>query len=202
MATPAQILANQENSQKSSGPTSESGKANSSRNRRIHGLCSTYTQFFFIVGEDETQFRMLHLHLEREHKPQTETEHILVRRMAESDWLRARALRFQTLCHDKESGHVLLQKEFALYLRYQTTHERAFYKALTELQKLRNEKRNEQIGFESQKRASEVHEMKKQVFEWKKSRVSPPAKPETTPKDTAQPSPVPDRSPGNLEMGA
>ena len=47
-------------------------------------------------------------------------------------------------------------EHFALYLRYQTTHERAFYKALTELQKLRAERKKEQIGFESQKRALAV----------------------------------------------
>ena len=49
--------------------------------------------------------------------------------------------------------HMMATEHFALYLRYQTTHERAFYKALNELQKLRNERRKEQIGFESQKRA-------------------------------------------------
>jgi hypothetical protein len=49
--------------------------------------------------------------------------------------------------------HMMARKHFALYLRYQTTHERAFYKALTELQKLREQRRKEQIGFESQKRA-------------------------------------------------
>ncbi len=40
--------------------------------------------------------------------------------------------------------------KLSLYLRYQTTHERAFRQAADELRKLRNEKRKQQIGFESQ----------------------------------------------------
>ncbi|MGI8959895.1 MAG: hypothetical protein ACR2IV_09075, partial [Bryobacteraceae bacterium] len=38
----------------------------------------------------------------------------------------------------------------ALYLRYQTTNERAFHKCLNDLLKLRAETRKQEIGFESQ----------------------------------------------------
>ncbi len=151
MSSPAQILANQANAQKSSGPTSETGKEASSRNRLIHGLSKPHGYFYFLPDEDEHQFGVLEFKLQQEHQPQTVTERILVRRMAESEWLRARAIRLQKWCHDQKTGMVHFLKDFALYLRYQTTHERAFYKALNELQKLRNEKRKEQIGFEAQK---------------------------------------------------
>ena len=168
MSTPAQILANQANAQKSSGPTSETGKETSARNRFVHGLSDPNNALFLLPSEDETQFIELKAHLKREHQPQTETERVLVRRMAESEWLRRRATRLQRFCHDAFTGLVTREKEFALYMRYQTTQERAFYKALSELQKLRNEKRKEQIGFESQKRAVEVHDFKKEVHDWKK----------------------------------
>jgi len=81
-------------------------------------------------------------------------------------------------------------------------HDRAFYKALKQLRKLRNEKRNEQIGFVSQNRSAEVHtmkqeafEMKKQQFEIKKSRSSQPERPEIKPTSA-------DSRPESFEMAA
>ena len=47
---------------------------------------------------------------------------------------------------------VYLLKDLALYLRYQTTHDRAFYKALNQLLKLRAETRKAENGFVSQER--------------------------------------------------
>ena len=154
MATAAQILANQQNSQKSAGATSAAGKQASSQNRFSHGLCiqSTHTNasFYFLDDENKAAYDVLCDRLCNEHQPETETETILLRRMAQHECLRARALRFQNTCLF-EDQHIIATQQFALYLRYQTTHERAFYKALNELQKLRNERTKEQIGFESQK---------------------------------------------------
>jgi hypothetical protein len=69
----------------------------------------------------------------------------------------------------------LNEKRLPLFIRYETTHERAFYRALKELQTLRKEKRNIEIGFESQKlkqaaeaRASEAQTLRREQFEWKK----------------------------------
>jgi hypothetical protein len=49
------------------------------------------------------------------------------------------------VAHEKE-------KQFALYRRYQTTHQRSSLKCLSELLNLRHEKRKAEIGFESQER--------------------------------------------------
>jgi hypothetical protein len=209
MSTQAQILANQANAQKSCGPKTEIGKQASSQNRLIHGLSDPGDVFFLQACEDESQFVTLKARLNREHQPQTETERILVRRMVESEWLRLRALRLQNFCQDPETGFLREEKQFALYLRYQTTHERGFYKALNELQKLRAQRRNEQIGFESQKRAAaaelraaEAHNLKKQEFEWKKKRAmnAPPS--ENTKKEVTQPIPSPETSPGAVKIAA
>jgi hypothetical protein len=151
MATTAQIRANQLNAHRSTGPTSQAGKQTSSHNRATHGLCHDNQSFYLLEDENSEEFWDLCARLEEEHQPQTETEHILVRRMADHEWLRTRALRLQQTCIF-EDRHILASDQFVLYMRYQTTHERAFYKAFAELQKLTAERRKTQIGFESQKR--------------------------------------------------
>ena len=136
MSTAAQIRANKLNAHRSTGPVSEAGKKASSRNRATHGLCrNDNTSFYLLEDEDSEEFRALRARLVEEYKPETETERILVRRLADHEWLRTRALRLQQTCLFVDQ-HVLATEQFGLYMRYQTTHERAFYKALAELQKL------------------------------------------------------------------
>jgi hypothetical protein len=105
--------------------------------------------------------------------------------MAQHHWLRNRAEAFESGCF-KEDG-TLDEKRLALFMRYRTSHERAFHKCLAELLKLRAEKRktgldeaalsqraeDSRIGFESQKRISEQHtrqqekqEMAKEHHKW------------------------------------
>ena len=66
--------------------------------------------------------------------------------MAQHHWLRNRAEAFESGCF-KEDG-TLDDKRLALFMRYRTSHERAFEKCLNELLKLRAEKRKAEIGFE------------------------------------------------------
>jgi hypothetical protein len=202
MSTPAQNLANQANAQKSTGPSSQTGKQVSSQNRRIHGLSDPDNVFFILNFEDESKFETLKATLNHDHSPQDETERILVRRMAEAEWLRLRASFLQNMCFNPENGFLRDEKQFALFLRYQGVQERAFYKALNELQKLRKEKRNEQIGFVSQQRAAEAHEMRKQTFEMKKITFETRKTKTPVAKETEQPVSKADSSPQNLEMAA
>ncbi len=215
MATAAQINANQWNAQSSTGPTSEEGKQASSQNRTTHGLCHNHTCFYLLAGEDPEKYAELYTSLKEEHQPQTETERILVRHLAQHEWLRTRALRLQQTCFDANL-QIVDSRQFGLYLRYQTTHERAFYKALKELQNIRAQRTKEQIGFESQKRqqaagerAAEAHNLKKQAFEMKKERLASRKQPEMSKKNpspsaTSQNStaPTPASSPGDFEMAA
>jgi hypothetical protein len=150
MATIAQILANQQNSQSSTGPVTEVGKQTASRNNFRHGLASSQ---LIVAGESLEEFEELHTQLIEEHQPSTITESILVKKMAEHYWLSQRAIRFQ---NDDNAT----EQQFALYLRYQTTNDRAFSKSLSDLLKLRAERRKEQIGFESQNQKAALNESK------------------------------------------
>jgi low affinity Fe/Cu permease len=172
MATEAQIRANQQNSQHSTGPTTESGKAASCKNNFKYGL--TGSSFTVLDFEDQDEFDQLLSGLRFEHQPSTMTESILVEQMAQSYWLRKRALYLQDQCAtDEELNLEQQEKRLALFIRYQTTHDRAFHRALNDLLKLRAETRRSEIGFESQqhkkaqesrreageKRKQELHEL-------------------------------------------
>jgi hypothetical protein len=76
-------------------------------------------------------------------------------------------------CLDPQTGQITDAALFSLYLRYQTTHTRAFHKCLNELLKLRSERRKTENGFEARNRKNgelriqnERHEMKKDHHFW------------------------------------
>jgi hypothetical protein len=162
MPTPSQIAANQKNAEKSTGPQTDAGKAAISMNAFMHGLTG---RFVILPSEDPSLFDKLATALELEHNPMTPTETILVERMAQHHWLAQRAMSLQQLCFDGETGICTEEKQLAVYVRYQTTHERAFHKCLSDLLKIRAELRRAENGFVSQKqkvaaeaRAIELHE--------------------------------------------
>ena len=160
MSTQAQIAANQKNSQSSTGPKSEQGKAVSSQNNFRHGFAGA---FRVLPSENAGEFNQLIQQLGDEHQPSTPTETLLVTQMAQAWWLRTRALLLQNTCFTNDSVD---QKQLALYLRYQTTNERSFHKALNELLKLRAEKRKAEIGFESQQRKQTEHARRQELHKW------------------------------------
>ena len=155
MSTAAQISANQANSKLSTGPVSEAGRAISSMNNFRHGFAG---KFRVLPSENQADFEALAESLRAEHEPATVTEEILVQRMAEHVWLSRRAQILQDFSPEKC---------VPLFLRYETTNERAFHKCLDQLLKLRAEKRKIEIGFESQKR-KEAEEARKQADEQRK----------------------------------
>ncbi len=110
----------------STGPRTAEGLARSSQNARKHGLSSPTFIFVMMPGEDPHEWVELIDDLNQEFQPATRTERILVNDMAQSHWLTQRAINLQT-------SHIEDPKSFALYLRYQTTHHRAYYRALKQL---------------------------------------------------------------------
>jgi hypothetical protein len=135
---------NRANSQNSTGPRTPEGKLASSRNSFKHGLASAQ---LIIPGEDPAAFDALLTDLLAEHQPANPTEQLLVLEMAQSYWLTQRAIRFQNQCFAPEGVN---EKRLALFLRYQTTHDRAFHKALNTLIRLKKDRAR---GFVSQQLA-------------------------------------------------
>jgi hypothetical protein len=142
--------ANRHNAQLSTGPTSDAGKAVSSRNNLRHGLSGA---FCVLPGEDREDFERLRAGLEEEHEPATVTESLLVNDMARHYWMYQRALRLQHECFDADLSSGAAQNRLSLFLRYGVTHERAFRRCLSDLLKLRKQTLQLERGFESQERA-------------------------------------------------
>jgi hypothetical protein len=149
MATPSQIAANKLNSQKSTGPKTEAGKAKSCLNHFSHGFASNTARL--MDGENPEEFKALVADLMSEYLPGTPTEQILVERMGQNQWLTLRAFRLQN-----EAFAMSLQyrkpvnANLALFIRYQATADRNFHKAHTELVKAQQQRQKSEIDFESQ----------------------------------------------------
>jgi hypothetical protein len=163
----ARLAANRANAQHSTGPVTSAGRANSSQNHTTHGLARHNGAFVLLPTEDPAGFEALKTALAAEHQPSTETESILIITMAESHWLANRAQNLQAGCFDPQTGQISDAKMFSLYLRYQTTHARAFHKSLNDLLKIRAERRKVQNGFEAQERRDEKLRMKIREYQMK-----------------------------------
>ena len=174
MSTEAQRAANQANAQQSTGPKSEEGKAASSRNHFKFGLTGRFT---VLPWEKQEEFEDLRARLCAEHQVYSPFEAELIEKMAQHHWLSRRALLLQEGCFDRELPLCEQEKQLALYLRYQTTHERAFERCAGELRRLRKEREQAKIGFESQKLKQaaearrEANENRRQAAETRKQEL-------------------------------
>jgi hypothetical protein len=148
MASTAQFTANQQNSQHSTGPTSTAGQARSSQNAFRHGLASSQ---LIVPGENQADFEALLAGLISGHNPQSTIESILVHNMATHHWLKLRSIKLQSgALSDPESTPASI----AIYMRYQISNERGFWKSFDTLRKLQKERAEtepeSEIGFVSQ----------------------------------------------------
>ncbi|HET8548723.1 MAG TPA: DUF3418 domain-containing protein [Bryobacteraceae bacterium] len=153
MATAAQISANQQNAQFSTGPRTEAGKQTVSRNSFVHGLAAKH---FFLHEEDKLLFEQLRESLVDHYKPATAHERALLDELAEARW-RCRTARimensfFDTLITEQRKADSSLtveralarmfidetqQKRLRLMMRYLNAAERSAEKARNELERI------------------------------------------------------------------
>jgi hypothetical protein len=149
MASPAQILANRENAQRSSGPKTVEGKQAASRNSLRHGLTGTQ---IVIPGEDASAYEDLREGMLRSYNPVTEAERVLTEQIAANAWRLLRAQRVETAflakltegSDDPDTAIALAflerSKEVARMQRYVAAAQNAYYKAISQLAKLQKER--------------------------------------------------------------
>jgi hypothetical protein len=153
MATPAQILANRTNSQRSAGPQTEAGKERSSQNSFKHGLTSSK---IVLPGENPAEYDAFRAGILEQYQPANAIEQILVEELSAAGWRlnRSRAVETEVLkklmgdAADSSVGlatvFVEKPKEFNRLLRYLTSIERAYYRVLDKLTRLQKERRAEE----------------------------------------------------------
>lgn len=93
MASPAQILANRDNAQLSSGPKTTEGKQAAGRNSLRHGLTGTQ---IVIRGEDTSAYEELREGMHRSYTPANDAERVLTDQIAANAWRLLRAQRVET----------------------------------------------------------------------------------------------------------
>jgi hypothetical protein len=149
MASPAQILANRENAQHSSGPKTLEGKQSASRNSTRHGLTGTQ---IVMPGEDPAAYEQLRQGLHESHHPANEAERILVDQIAANAWRLMRAQRVETAFFKKlaegaedpdaaiAAAFLEKPKEVSRMHRYVAAAQNAYYKAIAQLTRLQKER--------------------------------------------------------------
>jgi hypothetical protein len=133
MTSIKQTEANRRNAQKSTGPRTPEGKAAVRLNALRHGLCARTA---VLPAENAEEFEQLCADLETEWQPQGRTEQYLLEQMAVAQWKAARACNMEYNIYDQGSLTESRMRTLEYVLKQQTRWERAYFKALRELQAL------------------------------------------------------------------
>lgn len=161
MASQKQIIANQRNALKSTGPCTEKGKAIVSQNARTHGILC---QEIPIDENENVSFDDFSSRLFIQLNPLGDFERFIVDRIVTSAWRLRRIIRIETEFYRSESRITCSIKgtflgnaadRMAILSRYEVAIEKGLYKALNELMRLQALRQGvsacAEIGFVSQK---------------------------------------------------
>ncbi len=153
MSSAAQVAANRANATHSTGPVTEAGKSASSRNATRHGLTGKQ---IVIPGEEAEEYDALRIDLYESYEPASAAEKLLIDQICACAWLLQRAQKMEAAVFTRvtrkegdsskqlaytfaEEPEVLLRLQ-----RYMAGFERAYYKAIKELQILQKSRAKKQ----------------------------------------------------------
>ncbi|MBM3760325.1 MAG: hypothetical protein FJW36_08775 [Acidobacteria bacterium] len=116
MASKAQILANLQNAQKSTGPRTDQGKQQSAKNSLRHGLNALADALFAANPQEQTQFKALREQLFQQIVPFGPAEDVVFEQYAYSTFQALRAQRFESEAQDRwaqnpENQNLFVQME-------------------------------------------------------------------------------------------
>jgi hypothetical protein len=139
MATQAQIKANQENAQNSTGPRTPEGKAQSAANSRKDGLNA---RTLCIPDHQRAEFELYESALLDETNPQGPLEQEYFQRLLTCGWIlrRARALEIQLLFQGDTINNEDDARKLQRIARYRRDLERSHDRALLELRQLQTQR--------------------------------------------------------------
>jgi len=161
MTSHKQIVANQRNALKSTGPRTECGKAVVRQNARTHGILC---QEISIDENESVSFDDFNSRIFTQLNPLGDFEEFIVDRIVTSAWRLRRVIRIETEFYRSESKMTYSIKgtflgnaadRMAILSRYEAAIEKGLYKALNELMRLQAVRKGStdftEIGFVSQK---------------------------------------------------
>ena len=137
----AALAANRANAKKSTGPTTETGRAKSAANSLRHGLTAATPNF--LNPEDQADFERLKQKLQQECLPATELEHQAFLRYAFSTYQAQRAQRLEADMQDRwldDPDHPTHFHQMERFIKLTALLERRADKALHELRKLQRDR--------------------------------------------------------------
>ena len=142
MSSDAKIAANRANAKKSTGPRTEAGKAASSRNNTRHGLTAKQ---LLLDTEDPAQYEALRKDLIESYRPANGAELMLVEEIAQNFWRLQRARNIEAENMNMNAGGAdpiikfgCAQAQFDNIRRYMTTIERAWHRAMQQLERMQS----------------------------------------------------------------
>jgi len=153
MSSLSQIAANRSNAQFCAGPTTEAGKENCKMNALRHGLTSKQV---VLPHESQEEFEQLHAAHRKEYAPASLTEQDLLQELVVAKWRLARARRVESeyfaQVFESSAGDAALasliasddDKGFQKIQRYLNAAERAWRRALKDLQQTQAARRRMQ----------------------------------------------------------
>ena len=108
MSTEAQIKANQANSQKSTGPATEAGRAASAQNHLIHGL---FTRLDYVEPEERDIYKIFYETMFADLGPVTTLEHSYANEIAGATWRLRRCSAVEGKLADYQTQDPLLEEK-------------------------------------------------------------------------------------------
>ena len=150
MTSERQVIANQNNALKSTGPKTVEGRAVVSKNAVKHGILSK--EVFVDEGMEES-FVGFRDNFYNEFDPRGQLEHLLLDRIVSCAWRLALVNRVEAQIYAKEDTgwekDQRIRRAFLSYTRdgmslicrYESAMERSFYRALLELKRVQNARR-------------------------------------------------------------
>jgi len=135
MATPAQILANRQNAEKSSGPVTAEGRARVSRNATKLGLFSVSN---FVRPEEQDIFKHFESGYLAELSPATSLEQTLAREIIHAAWRLRRCADLEVAPPQDMTDEELDRLQISID-RARSAAQRTFHRSLKELRRLRTE---------------------------------------------------------------
>ena len=147
MTTQKQIEANRLNSERSTGPKSDHGKAIVSQNALKHGV---FSKHILIDGESQKEFEALSMEFHGQFHPQSFLEKLFLERALTAAWRLSRITQMESMLinhatksifNDGGMIDVLTGSEgdsLALLSRYEITLEKSLFRSLDELRALQD----------------------------------------------------------------